>query len=129
MHSLIMMTIQFLAIAKRKQKKTELLKEQVKYRKQLLKQNVKVVFTSNGKQRPLTELIKEIEEIIVAYKGQTVNTATTTTIDATALVGKKINHKFIVDEEEIWYTGSVISYNVKKLHTVVLKMNLVTLIY
>ena len=107
--------------SKKKAKKTELLKEQVKYRKQLLNQNVKVVFTSNGKQRPLTELIKEIEEIIIAYKGQTVNTAlTATNIDATALVGKKINHKFIVDEEEIWYTGSVISYNnVKKLHTVV----------
>ena len=107
--------------SKKKTKKIELLKEQVKYRKQLLKQNVKVVFTSNGKQRPLTELIKEIEEIISEFKGQSVNTAhTTTSTDATALVGKKINHKFMVDEEEIWYTGSVISYNnVKQLHTVV----------
>ena len=83
---------------------------------------MKVVFTSNGKQRPLTELIKEIEEIIIEFKGQTVNTALTTRLstDATALVGKKINHKFMVDEEEIWYTGSVISYNdVKQLHTIV----------
>ena len=87
----------------------------------MLKQNVKVVFTSNGKQRPLAELIKEVEGIISEFKGQSVNTAhTTTSTDATALVGKKINHKFMVDEEEIWYTGSVISYNnVKQLHTVV----------
>ena len=110
-----------LSNSKNKTKKIELLKEQVKYRKQLLKQNIKLVFTINGKQRPLTELVTEVEEIIREYQGQNVNTANTTTgTDATALVGKRINHKFVVDEEEVWYTGSVISYNsVKQLHTVV----------
>ena len=110
-----------LSNSKKKATKIELLKEQVKHRKQFLKQSIKVVvFTSNGKQ-PLTELVKEVEEIIREFKEQSVNTAhTTTSTHATALAGKRINHKFVVDEEEVWYTGSVILYNnVKKLHTAV----------
>ena len=86
----------------------------------MLKQNIELVFTINGKQLPLTELVKEVEEIIRECLGQNVNTANTTTgTDAIALVGKRINHKFVVNKE-VWYTGNVVSYNsVKQLHTVV----------
>lgn len=43
-----------LSNSKKKTNKLSLLKEQVKIRKKLLKQNVKVVFSSHGKQRPLS---------------------------------------------------------------------------
>ena len=120
-----------LSNSKKKATKIELLKEQVKYRKQLLKQSIKVVFTSNGKQRPLTELVKEVEEIR-EFKEQSVNTAhTTTSTDATALVGKRINHKFVVDEEE--FGTQVVLYRITMSNNytqlfMMMKMNLVTLI-
>lgn len=43
-----------LSNSKKKTNKLSLLKEQVKIRKKLLKQNVKVVFSSHSKQRPLS---------------------------------------------------------------------------
>ena len=87
----------------------------------MLKQNTKIVFTNYGKQRPLSELTKEVQEMIEEFEGQSMNaTNTTSDIDATSLVGRKINHKFSVNGEEVWYTGNVISYNnAKKLQTII----------
>ena len=50
--------------SKRKAKKLALLKIQIKMRKILLKQNIRIVFTHSGKHRPLKDIIQELASFI-----------------------------------------------------------------
>ena len=103
------------ATTKRKTKKLSLLKVQVKIRKKLLKQNIRIVFTHSGKQRPLNEIAQELASFI----GST--SASLKIIDPFTLLGKRVHHKFELEDTHLekWYSGMVVDYDpVTKLHTI-----------
>ena len=100
-------------VTKRKRKKLALLKVQIKMRKKLLKQNIRIVFTHSGKHRPVNEIIQELAGFIASNP---VNM-----IDPFSLVGKRINHKFELADSHLeqWYSGIVVDYNpISKLHKI-----------
>ena len=92
----------------KKAKKLALLKTQVRIRKKVLKQNIHIVFTHSRKQRPLNEIVKELSLFITHETSPPAIEQ-----DPARLVGKRIHHKFEVQEirEELWYYGCVIGYN------------------
>jgi len=89
------------------------LKLQVKLRKKVLKEDIKIFFSRLGKQRPLDDILQEL--------GRFIDCSSTSHgfPDGFSLVGKRINHKFELEgsREDKWYSGSVVEYNpVGKLH-------------
>ena len=99
----------------RKAKKLALLKLQVKMRKKLLKQDIRIFFSRSGKQRPLDDIVQEI--------GRFIDSSTTSLEFANGflLVGKRINHRFELEDTHVdkWYRGTVVEYDpVSKLHTI-----------
>ena len=101
---------------KQDSKALNLLKEQVRIRKKLLMQKTKITFTSNGRKRPLSVLIEEVQRLI---RDSPVSGcySSTTDCDPYALVGKTIMHKFIVnDVEEQWFSGFVSDYDGETHH-------------
>lgn len=106
--------------ARKRAKILSLLEEQVKVRKKLLNQKCNIKFSQNCKQRPLTELTKEVRDLILKDSGD--YTAESIKINnPMSLVGRQILHRFTVNEgqEDEWYNGYVIAYNsAKQLHEV-----------
>ena len=125
--SLADIDIKFNTERERKAKKLGLLKLQVKLRKKVLKEDIKIFFSRLGKQRPLDDILQEL--------GRFIDCSSTSHgfPDGFSLVGKRINHKFELEgsREDKWYSGTVVEYDpVEKLmksNTMVEKMN-VTLI-
>ena len=106
---------EFSTASKRKMKKFSLLKVQIKMRKKLLKQNIKIIFTHSGKHRPLNDIVQELASFIDSTSGLL------KTIDPFTLVGKRVNHKFELEDTHLerWYSGVVVDYDpVSKLHTI-----------
>lgn len=104
-------------VSKKKLKKLTVLKNQVKLRKKVLNQDIRINFTKYRRQRPLSELVKELSDFI----DQNSVSPTAECSDPASLVGKHILHKFELEEtrEERWYRGRVLGYNAaSKLHTV-----------
>ena len=80
-----------------------------------MKQNIRIVFTHSGKHRPIDDLIQELASFIDS------SSHSLYTIDPLTLVGKKVNHKFELEDTHLekWYSGTVVDYNpVSKLHTI-----------
>ena len=81
-------------------------------------QDIRIVFSRSGRQRPLTDLITELADYIDANAFEYFMFLK----DPSSLVGKKICHKFVLpdDVQTIkWYDGVVLGYNpVDKLHTI-----------
>ena len=103
------------AATKRRAKKLALLKVQIKIRKKILKQNIKIVFTHSGKHRPIDDIINELASFIDS------SSDSLNIIDPLTLVGKRINHKFELEDTHLekWYSGTVVDYDpVTKLHTI-----------
>lgn len=98
-----------LSAAKKAAQKRSLIQEQVKIRKKVLGQNVRIVFSHLRKQRPVNEVLEELSEIIVKNPVG----FTEFVQDPASLVGRHISHKFkTADTREVtWYSGTVISYN------------------
>ena len=106
--------------AKKRAKILSLLKEQVRIREKLLHQRCNIKFSRNRKQRPLTELVKEVRNFISKYDDTTATAECTHTDDPMSLVGKQVLHKFMdeTDREE-WYSGYIVAYNcAKQLHEI-----------
>lgn len=100
---------------KRRAKKLALLKIQIKIRKKILKQNIRIVFTHSGKHRPIDDVIQELASFIDS------SSHSLNTIDPLTLVGKRVNHKFELEDTHLekWYSGTVVDYDpVSKLHTI-----------
>ena len=85
--------------ANKRTKIPSLLKQQVRVRDKLLHQRCNIKFSKNHKQRPLTELIKEVRNLISRHDDATTTTEMIQTDDPMSLVGKKVLHKF-VDESD-----------------------------
>ena len=90
-------------------KKRELLKMQLKIRKTMLGQNVKMYFTKSGKTVPLLQLISEFKDILESNPLP----SSFSTHATPQLVGKKISHRFYnkKKKEYIWYSGLVMNYD------------------
>ena len=106
--------------AKKRIKILSLLKEQVRVREKLLHQRCNIKFSKNQKQRPLTELIKEVRNFISKYDDATATAECIQTDDPMSLVGKKVLHNFIDESDnEEWDSGYVVAYNsAKQLHEI-----------
>ena len=89
-------------------RKLAVLKTQVKIRKKILNQDIRIVFTSSRRQRPINEIVKELSEFITA------NSSNATMLNSpTLLIGKPIKHCFQIDDlgEERWYNGVILKYD------------------
>ena len=103
-----------ISVSKKKAKKLDLLKTQVRIRKKVLHQRIAITFTQSRTQRPLDEIIKALSDFLTQNP--------TNVPDPTSMVGQRICHKFELEEtlEEHWYYGNVIGYDaVTKLHEVI----------
>ena len=76
-------------------KKHTLLREQINIRRKVLNQAVKIHITQNKRQRPLRDIINELSDFIQENEVQLPE----------SLVGKKILHKFEVEDQEKWFSG------------------------
>ena len=105
--------------SKQRSLKLSFLKTQVNVRKKVLGQDIRIVFSRSGRQRPLTDLITELADYIDANPFE----YSMFLKDPSSLVGKKISHKFVLPDDvqtTKWYDGVVLGYNpVNKLHTIV----------
>ena len=100
--------------SKKKAKKLDILKTQVRIRKKVLKQGIRITFTQSRRQRPLEEIIKNLSDFIAENPLDIP--------DAASLIGRRICHKFELAEthQEQWYYGCVLGYDVTtKLHEVI----------
>ena len=89
--------------------KTSLLKTQIQIRKKVLKQKICITFSHLKKQRPLSEIVKELANFVSR------NTPFSDILcTPEALVGRRIKHKFEIDGElgeTKWYSGIIVHYN------------------
>uniref|UniRef100_A0A1X7T216 Uncharacterized protein n=1 Tax=Amphimedon queenslandica TaxID=400682 RepID=A0A1X7T216_AMPQE len=95
--------------ATRKRQETKmLLSNQIKLRKSLLKQDINIKFSHSGKQRPLGQVIEELSN----YIDCNLHDLSPYICNPSALVGRRIKHKFIEETKEIeWYIGMVLDYD------------------
>ena len=100
-----------LSITKKRNKKIDCLKTQIRIRKRVLGQNVSIVFTSNRKQRPLNDIVKELCDHID-------NTPLPVQYDSfirnpTSLIGRQVKQRFLDGEDgsSNWYLGTVMDYS------------------
>ena len=104
-----------ISTAKKGQKKRALLKEQIKIRKTVYRESINIPFTTKGKQRPLSYIIRELSTHLQCLGDrdgtESVASRTTHSYTSEALVGRTIMHKFEVDKAEKWFSGVIISYN------------------
>ena len=107
--------------SKRKQKKLKLLRTQVNIRKKVLKQRINISFSKTRKQRPLPEIVNDLKKFIAENPNHDPSLLTLPSTDQFSLVGKEINHRFIVESgDEQWFHGFVLSYNANtKMHELI----------
>lgn len=101
-----------ISASKRRQEKLKLLRTQVNKGKKVLKQKINIPFTKGRKQRPLSEIVNDLKKFIAENSNLDPSSSTPPSTDPFFLVGKRINHRFIVESgEEQWFHGFVLSYN------------------
>lgn len=103
-----------ISASKKKAKKLDLLKIQVRIRKKVLHQRIAITFTQSRRQRPLNEIVMALSDFLTQNPIDIP--------DPNSIVGKRICHKFELEEtqEEHWYYGNVMGYNaITKLHEVI----------
>ena len=98
--------------AKRGQKKRALIREHISIRKKVLQENINIPFTTKGKQRPLSDIVKEFSAHLQCDGHGTCSVvANTRSYTSESLVGRSVLHKFEVDNEGKWFSGFIVSYN------------------
>jgi hypothetical protein len=104
-----------------KQKKLKVLRTQVNIRKKVLKQNVNITFSKARKQRPLPDIINDLKKFIAKNPAHDPSPATPMPTSPFSIVGKEIQHRFIVESgEEQWFCGFVLGYNTNtKMHELI----------
>jgi len=111
---------EMIGTSKKNREKISLLKTQIQIRRKILCQRTSIVFTTNRKQRPITDIVKELSDLIDA---STLPTECATYIkDPTTLVGKQIKHKFKDEDSDdlLWYCGTILAYShQEKTHCII----------
>ena len=103
--------------SKKTAEKRSLIQEQVKIRRKVLGQNIRIVFTHSRWQQPVTELLKELSAFIEHNSME----HTKLLQDPSTLIEKTVSHKFRMEDtsEEKWYNDKVIGYDpVTKTHEI-----------
>ena len=109
-----------LSATKKKNMKVEILNTQVRIRKKVLGQNVSIVFTSNRKQRPLNNIVKELCDYIDINPPP--EHCESFIRNPTSLIGRRVKQRFLDGEvactcTSTWYWGKVKDYlPQKKMH-------------
>ena len=97
--------IKKISATKKRQETKMLLSNQIKLRKSLLKQDIN---SHSGKQRPLGEVIEDLSSYIDCNS----HDLSPFICNPSALIGRRIKHKFIEETKEIqWYDGMVLDYD------------------
>ena len=91
-------------------KKRALIREQINIRKKVFQENINIPFTTKGKQRPLSNIIREFSAHLQCH-GTCSVIANTHSYTSESLVGRSVLHKFEVDNEEKWFSGFIVSFN------------------
>ena len=99
-----------ISAAKKRQKKLALLREQINVRKKVFQQSINIPFTTKGKQRPLSDIIREFSAHLQNEGARTV-IHSTHSYTSESLVGRRVLHRFEVESEERWFSGFIVSYN------------------
>ena len=110
-HALCEIDSQSLSSKKKCEKKRAIIREQLNIRKKVLNQAIKLPFTHNGRQRPISHLVQELSHVIEANSDEAASSESSSEYSAESLVGREILHRFNVEGEEKWYAGHVVSYN------------------
>jgi hypothetical protein len=98
------------SVQKKRSRMKELIQMQVKLRKKLFHQNIKLNFTRAGKPVPMEELIQTFKKIIESNP-----IPQAAKYEPTDLVGKQIQHRFHCKHTKSnkWYNGLIQSYDEK----------------
>ncbi len=107
-----------ISAAKKAKKKRILLREQISVRKKILHESINIPFTTKGKQRLLVNVIKELSAHLQCEGTSTVR-HNPNLYTSESLVGRRVQHRFEVENEEKWFSGVVVSYNPRaRLHEI-----------
>ena len=95
-----------------------LVKRQIKIRRCLYHQTIKLSMTQDGKQKSLNEILKDLGALIQANpisvrvrRAQPAHQELTEIFKKPSLlVGAKFKHRFDVDNELVWFTGHILKY-------------------
>lgn len=87
-----------------------LLREQINVRKKVLQESINIPFTTKGKQRPLSDIIREFSAHLQCEGASSV-VHSTNSYTSESLVGRRVLHRFEVENEERWFSGFIVSYN------------------
>lgn len=111
---------QSMTAKKKSDRKRALIREQVRIRKNLLKQNIKIPITEKGRQRPLKKLIDDLTHFIESNSSNSSDYChASDELTPESLIGRDILHRFMMQGEEKWFNGYILSYNaVSCLHKV-----------
>lgn len=107
---------ELLSATKKKNKKVEILKTQVRIRKKVLSQNVSIVFTSNCKQRPLNDIVQELCDYIDS--NPLPEHCESFIRNPISLIGQRVKQRFLDGEAtctSTWYWGTVKDYSPKEM--------------
>ena len=99
-----------ISAVKKGQKKRASLREQMNVRKKVFKEGINIPFTMKGKQRPLSDIIREFSAHLEC-EGSSSVVNSTHSYTSESLVGRRVLHRFEVDNDEKWFPGFVVSYN------------------
>ena len=98
--------------SKKVQKKLAVIREQINIRKKVFGQKINVPFSSRGRKKLLSDIIKEFSDEVLCSSSSTI-------YSSQSLVGQIIYHKFEVEDGEKWFKGLVISFDDKtEMHEV-----------
>lgn len=100
-----------ISTAKKAQKKRTLIREQINIRKKVFQESINIPFTTKGKQRSLSVIIGEFSAHLRCDGTSNAIPSSTESYTSESLVGRRVLHKFEVDNEERWFSGFIVSYN------------------
>ena len=99
-----------ISAAKKRQKTCALLREQINVRKKVFQERINIPFTAKGKQRPISDIIREFSAHLQCEAASSV-VHSTHSYTSESLVGRRVLHRFEVGNEESWFSGFIVSYN------------------
>ena len=106
--ALLSIDAESVSTAKKRAKKLSLLKLQINIRKKVLGQNIRIVFSHARKQRPLSDVVKELSD----YINENPLESSEFIREPYNLIGRHIRHRFEIDANQTkWYNGIVLGYN------------------
>ena len=107
--------------AKKNSLKISTMKTQIQIRKKVLAQTLPITFTSNRKQRPVGDILRELTDFVTESSARISPEILLFLKQPTKLIGKRIKQRFEDEsgDSESWYSGTVIDYQASdKTHSI-----------